>query len=67
MLEPVQIRLPGFSALYRYTKFGMASPSAKEYDFVSEYKDNGFTSKIREFLTAPVVFDHLGRHHLPNF
>jgi len=25
MLEPVQIRLPGFSALYRYTTFGMAS------------------------------------------
>jgi hypothetical protein len=25
MLEPVQIRLPGFSALYRYTKFGMVS------------------------------------------
>jgi len=40
MLEPVQIRLPGFSALYRYTTFGMASKRDALPYFIDWLKEN---------------------------
>ena len=35
VLNAVQIGLPGFSAMYHYTKFGMASPAGSSwYNFL---------------------------------
>src|SRR6266567_3472992 len=58
MLEPVQIRLPGFSGLYRYTKFGMASENDRRwklsmyascYELLgSRLESKGFTRRRRQ-------------------
>src|SRR5258708_38994280 len=63
MLAPVQIRLPGFSALYRYTKFDMASKlEAYRIEWLTLLQANSGTGVTKLRRITPGIYTWLYRH-----